>query len=292
MAKGITKMIKRRLAGAYVSSLVSISLVLLLVGVAALLIVNARSASDYFKERMQVSVILAPGVDDASVQACRNVIDSLPFVKATSVISREQGTKELEELLGEDFLSVFAETPVPVSIDINLLAAYVSADSLAVVKAALEAVPQVEEVESRQSLVEALTANLSRISLVLGVFIVLMLFLSVVLIGNTVRLSLFARRFTIHTMRLVGATRAFIRRPFIRRSVVQGLLASVLACSVLGCALYFAGRGFPQLFAIVRPWMLAAVGGIVAASGILICMVSTYFVVNRLVSAGNDSLYY
>ena len=292
MSNGVSKILKRRLAGAYVSSLVSISLVLLLVGFAALLIVNARSASDYFKERMQVSVILAPEADEAAAEICRRAVEALPFVRSASVVSREQGTKELGELLGEDFLSVFADTPVPVSIDINLKAEYVSADSLAVVQGALEALPGVEEVESRQGLVEALTSNLSRISLVLGVFIALMLFLSVVLIGNTVRLSLFARRFTIHTMRLVGATRAFIRRPFILRSVAQGLLASLLACAVLAAVLYFAGRSFPQLFAIIRPELLAAVALIVAGCGVLICMASTYFTVNRLVSAGNDSLYY
>ena len=219
MPKGEKKKMKRRLTGAYVSSVISISLVLLLIGVASALILNAGRVSNYFKENIQISLLCAPGVSEQQAAACASRIDSLPFIRSTELIGKAQGEKELKEMLGEDFLSVFETALIPVSINVGLKAEYVSADSLARIIPVLQAIPEVEEVESRQSLVEALNRNLSGISLVLGVFIALLLFISFILIGNTVRLSLYAKRFTIHTMRLVGATRAFIRRPFIGSAI-------------------------------------------------------------------------
>jgi len=292
MPKGEKKKMKRRLTGAYVSSVISISLVLLLVGIAAALILNAGRVSNYFKENIQISLLCAPSVSDTEAAACAARIDSLPFVRTTELVGKAQGEKELKELLGEDFLSVFETTPVPVSINVGLVADYVSSDSLARIIPVLQAYPEIEEVESRQSLVEALNRNLSGISAVLGIFILLLLFISFILIGNTVRLSLFSRRFTIHTMRLVGATRAFIRRPFIGSAIVQGLVAGVLTCGALAGALALAQRSFPQISAIFTPGILAEVAGIVLCCGVLICVIATYFTVNKLALASEDSLYY
>ena len=227
MPKGEKKKIKRRLTGAYLSSVISISLVLLLIGVAAALILNAGRVSNYFKENIQISLLCGPNVTEAQAASCASRIDSLPFVRSTELIGKAQGETELKEMLGEDFLSVFETAPIPVSINVGLKADYVSADSLSRIIPVLQAFPEVEEVESRQSLVEALNRNLSGISAVMGVFILLLLFISFILIGNTVRLSLYARRFTIHTMRLVGATRAFIRRPFMLSALVQGLVSEL-----------------------------------------------------------------
>ena len=215
----------------------------------------------------------------------------LPALRA-SMIGKAQGEKELREMLGDDFLSVFETAPIPVSINVGLKAEYVSADSLSHIIPLLQAYPEIEEVESRQSLVEALNRNLSGISLVLGIFIALLLFISFILIGNTVRLSLFSRRFTIHTMRLVGATRAFIRRPFIGSAVVQGLISGLLACAALAGALALVRRSFPQIFAVFTPEVLVAVALIVLGCGVLICMLATYFTVNKLALASEDSLYY
>ena len=157
---------------------------------------------------------------------------------------------------------------------------------------ALAASPLVDEVETQQTVVEALTSNLARISIVLGVFILLLLFISFVLINNTVRVSVFARRFTIHTMKLVGATRGFIRAPFVRAAVLQGLVSSVMAVGMLWALLEALRRSFPELLAIVDLQQLLIVCGIVVACGILLCVISTWMVVNRLVAAPKDDLYY
>ncbi|MBO6063285.1 MAG: permease-like cell division protein FtsX [Bacteroidales bacterium] len=285
------RLVRRRLFGAWVSTVISISLVLLLVGVASILLLNARSVSDYFKENLQVSVLMKQDVTEEQALAYQSSLAGVPGVKATTFISREQGIEEMAQMLGRDFLDVFSTAPVPVSIDVNLEAAYVSPDSLEVVKAALSASPLVDEVVYQTSLVEALNANLQKIGLVLGVLILLLLFISFVLIGNMVRLNVFSRRFTIHTMQLVGATRGFIRAPFIGQSALQGLFAALVAILLLVAGLYILRKEFVQLFEIFRLDTLLATMGIVIVSGVLICVVSTWIVVGRLVRFDRDQLY-
>ena len=292
MSSGENKLIRRRLAGAWLSSVISITLVLLLVGVASLLLVNAKSVSDYFKENVQVSVLMRPDVTEDEAMNYATTLDAMPFIKGTRFISKEEGTRDMTDMLGEDFLSVFETAPIPVSVDVPLKADYVSADSLELVKKAIGSSPLVDEVVYQQSLVDKLNTNLGKISLVLGIFVVLLLFISFVLINNTVRLNVFSKRFTIHTMKLVGATKSFIRAPFLGQAVFQGLFSALLAILILLGILYFVRKEFVQLFEIFSLDLLLIVIGIVIVAGIVICLVSTYFVVGRLVSLSNDELYY
>lgn len=292
MSKGERDIINRRLINAYLSSVISISLVLLLVGVASLLLVNARSVSDYFKENMKVSILLKQEVDETGALTFQKKLDALPYIKGTEYVSREQGASEMKALLGDDFLDVFEASPIPASIDVTLTAGYVSADSLDVVKRKISEYPVVDEVVYQRSLVEALNANLSKVSVVLGVFIALLLFVSYVLINNTIRLNIFARRFTVHTMRLVGATKSFIRAPFLVQSVFQGLFSAVIAIIVLLAILFVIRNEFAQLFEVFRLDLLLMVMGIVVLSGLVICVMSTYFVVGRLITLKRDELYY
>lgn len=292
MSKGENKIMRRRLANAYLSSVISISLVLLLVGVASMLLVNAGSVSDYFKENMQVSVLLKDAVSEDKAVAYSEELLKEEFIKTTKYISKEQGQMELEEMLGEDFMDIFETSPIPASIEITLNADYVSTDSLEVVKTKIAKSDLVAEVNYQASLVDALNTNLSRISLILAFFIALMLFISYVLINNTVRLNVFARRFTIHTMKLVGATRSFIRAPFLVQAAFQGVFSAFIAIIALVAILFFLRNGFEQLFEIFRLDLLLLVMGIVLASGLVICLTSTYFVVNKLVSLKKEELYY
>ena len=292
MARPEKKLMRKRIVNAYLSSVISISLVLLLTGVAALLVLNAHGVSKYLKENMRISVLLRDDATEAQAGEWAAAQESLPFVRSTRVITREEGAEELKSMLGEDFLDVFETSPVPLSVDVTLNAAYVQKDSLAFVTQALAVSPLVEEVETQQSVVEALTTNLARISVVLGIFILLLLFISFVLINNTVRVSVFARRFTIHTMKLVGATRSFIRAPFVRAAVLQGLVSSALAVGMLWALMEGLRRSFPELASIVDLNQLLIVCGIVVALGILLCVISTWMVVNRLVATPKDDLYY
>lgn len=292
MSKGDNRIMKRRLANAYLSSVISISLVLLLVGVASMLLVNAKGVSDYFKENMQVSVLMKQNVSEENAMAFCDRLENERYIRSTVYVSREQGERELARQLGDDFLDIFETSPIPVSIDVTLTAEYVSSDSLEVVRAELSESPLVDEVNYQRSLVDALNANLSRISLILAFFIALLLFISYVLINNTVRLNVYARRFTIHTMKLVGATRSFIRAPFLVQAAFQGIFSAFLAIIALLGILFFMRSEFEQMFEIFRLELLLMVMGIVMVSGLLICLTSTYFVVNKLVSLKKDELYY
>lgn len=286
------KIMRARLRSAWLSSVLSISLVLLLVGIASLLLVNAKGVSNYFKENMAVSVLMKPDISDEQTMDFQNVLNGMEYVSSTEFISKAQGTMEMEAMLGKGFLDVFETSPIPASIDVKLHADYVSTDSLEIVKQAILASPLVDEVDYQESLIAALNANLRKISLVLGVFIALLLFISFVLINNTVRLNVFARRFTIHTMKLVGATRAFIRAPFMVQALFQGLFSAFIALILLLVALFVVRNGFSQLFEVFTADLLVLVMLIVLVSGVLICMLSTYFVVNKLVASGKDELYY
>ena len=293
MAKSVEKrLVRRRLANAYLSTIISISLVLFLVGMAALLLLNAGSVSDYFKEHLQVSVLMKQEVSDEEAMAFQEELGRLDFIRETRFVSKEQGIEETKAMMGEDFLAVFESAPIPASIDLTLEARYVSPDSLERVRAILMESPLVDEVSCQQSLIEALNQNLARIALLLGVFIVLLLFISFVLINNTVRLNVFSRRFTIHTMNLVGATKGYIRAPFLVQAVFQGLISAFIAILMLLAVLYFVRREFVQLFDIFPMRLLISVMGIVVVAGVVICVVSTALAVGRLVNLSKDELFY
>ena len=285
------KILRKRYVRAFLSSVASIALVLFLVGIAASLLVSQKSITGYLKENMQVSVMMKPQVGESAALKCKKTIDGMAFTKSSSYISKEQGAKEMASLLGEDFLDVFETSPIPISVNLTLKADYVTADSLEVVKSRLGALKEVSEVVCQQSLVEALNSNLNKISIFLAALISLLLFISFVLINNTVRLSVHSRRFTIHTMKMVGATKAFIRRPFVLESIFQGLFASFLAVIFILCSLVFLKGQFSQLFSVFTIGMLLTVILIVVGAGLLICTLSTVVTVNKLVGLDKAELY-
>ena len=285
------KILRKRYVRAFLSSVASIALVLFLVGIAATLLVSQKSITGYLKENMQVSVMMKPQVGESAALKCKKTIDGMAFTKSSSYISKEQGAREMASLLGEDFLDVFETSPIPISVNLTLKADYVTADSLEVVKSRLGALKEVSEVVCQQSLVEALNSNLNKISIFLAALISLLLFISFVLINNTVRLSVHSRRFTIHTMKMVGATKAFIRRPFVRESIFQGLFASFLAVIFILCSLVFLKGQFSQLFSVFTIGMLLTVILIVVGAGLLICTLSTVVTVNKLVGLDKAELY-
>ncbi len=292
MGKKEKNIIARRLVHSYLSSTVSISMVLLLVGIFAVVAINAKSVSDYFKENVAITVVFNGDVKDADAHKIDRQISALHSVKETRYISKEQGTEQMKEMLGEDFLKIFESNPIPISIDVQLNAEYFHPDSIAAFKKQIEGISQVDEVLYQNTLIEAINDNIERIGIVMMIFIALLLFISFVLINNTVRLNVYSKRFSIYTMRLVGATRAFIRAPFLVQAIFQGLISALLAVLVLVGVLFVVKEQFAQLFDVFQPKLLAIVLSGTVALGVLICVVCTYFVVNRLVSLTNDELYY
>ena len=292
MGKKENNILYRRLLRSYFSSVISISLVLFFVGMAGLVIVNARSVSDYFKENITVTAILALEADETDAEGMIPTFIESRYVKDTRIVSKEEGVMQMQELLGEDFLDRFEVNPIPVSIELKVDADYISTDSLKVVEEWIRTLPDVEDVVYQQSLVDLLNANLERVALISGGFVLLLLFISVVLISNTVRLNVYSKRFTIHTMRLVGATKRFITKPFVGQAFFQGFISGAIADLFLLLFLHFVRNEFYQLFTIFDAMMLGAVMGVVILFGILICMISTAIVVRNMISLNNDQLYY
>lgn len=291
MSQNQNKVLKRRIARAYISSVVSISLVLFIVGVAALLSVNASSVANYFRENVRVTVILKQGVSENQAKALQSEYNKMNFVRGTRYVGIDEGTRELSEMLGEDFVNVFTTSPVPTSIEVTLNPEYVHQDSLSRVSSRLGESSFVEEVSCQQSLVESLNASIGKISAVLLVFTLILLFISVVLISNTVRLVIYSNRFTIHTMQLVGATTRYIVKPYLVKAFFQGVFSSIIAAAVLVAALFALRSSFAQLFNMLNPLMLLEVLGIVFATGIIICAASTCWLVVKFINTPKNELY-
>ena len=282
----------QRIIQAYLSSVISITLVLFLVGATTFLGVNAQKFVQYFKENMVLSIVLRDGISEEDALQTVKKIQSLPYVREATYISQEQGTKEMAELLGEDFLAQFDFNPIPVSIEIKLPAQYVTDEELTMVEGKLMEMNDVREIFYQKTVFDTVTKNLERIGLGLLVFIGLLLFVSFVLINNTVRLSVYARRFTIHTMRLVGATKGFIRRPFMVQAVFQGLISSLLTILLIIGSLTLAQREFADIYRILDYEFLIILFGSIVLMGVGICVLSTYLVINKIIKIDTGALYY
>ncbi len=292
MKKREKSLIYRRLLQSYLSSVISISLVLLLAGLTALLAVNTKSVSDYFRENIKLSVIFNDNTDELVTMQVLESLRSREYVKEALYISQEQGTNEMKEILGEDFLEIFEVNPIPISIDLFLKAQYIESDSLVRIEKELISMPMVREVAYQESLVKIINDNMERAGVVIGVFMLLLLFISFVLINNTIRLNLFAKRFTIQTMKLVGARRPFIRRPLLIKGFMQGAISGVIALSMLWGVVFLIKRDLPELYLILDVKLIMMVYAGIFIAGILLCVISTYFIVNRLVSMSGDDIYY
>jgi len=292
MALSVAKLNKKRIVNAYVSSILSMTLVILLIGIASLILMNASNISSYFKEHLQVSVIFDQETTEAQARKYCDELEKEPFINHIEFITAEQGTREMQELLGSDFLTVFDSAPIPVSLDVSIKAEYVNEEAMAGIINQISENRLVEEVMWQKSLIEALNSNLRKISMILAVFVVLMVFISLVLIANTVRLSLYGKRFTIHTMRLVGATKAFIMRPFLIEGVFQGTIAALLGIIMLLGLLYFVKSEFALMFTVFRLEELLSVMGVMVAVGIVLCLSTTFVVVRKLINLRKEELYF
>jgi len=292
MKKKEKGVIFRRLLHSYLSSIISISLVLLIVGVLGVLAVNASAVSSYFKENIRVSVIFDKGTPDSDAQTFMKIMEKESYVKRVEFVSKEKGAEEMKKMLGEDFLEVFDVNPIPLSVDLYLKAEYLESDSLKTIAAKLTEMPDVKEVAYQESLVKVINQNLEKIGVVLSIVLALLLFISFVLINNTVRLNVYSKRFTIQTMKLVGAKRSFIRKPFIRQGIYQGMFAGLISSIMLVVAMFVVKRDINQLFVIFDMKLIGLVLVGVILAGITICVISTWIVVNKLLSVSADEIYY
>ncbi|MBP8959275.1 MAG: permease-like cell division protein FtsX [Bacteroidales bacterium] len=282
---------KTRITGSYVTLVISISLVLFLLGLLGLLLINAHGLSQYFKESISFSVIVNEDAREADIRMLQKDLDAKSYVKSTEYISKEQAAENLKEDLGEDFINFLGYNPLTPTIDVYLFADYTHPDSVAKIEKYILEYPIVKEVYYQESLLHLINENVEKISLFLLVMSLFLFLIALTIINNTIRLSIYSKRFIIKTMQLVGATRAFIRKPFLIRSAIHGLLAALIAMILILSLIYFIEKEFVSLFSFQNFNMLIALAAAIIVLGIFLSVVSSYFSVNKYLSIPEDKLY-
>ncbi|MDY0103074.1 MAG: permease-like cell division protein FtsX [Lentimicrobium sp.] len=291
MARTEDRISRRRLQTSTATTIISISLVLFMLGLLGLIVLHAQKLSNYVKENIGFSVIIKEDIKETGIIEFQKKLDLEPFVKSTDYITRERAAKELTESLGEDFVDFLGYNPLLASIDIRLKADYANNDSLSMLEKKLLANPVVKEVFYHKSLVELVNQNIRRISLVLLAFTAVLLLISIALINNTIRLSVYSKRFIIRSMQLVGATQRFIRKPFLFKSLWHGFISAIIAIILLVVVLYFSRQALPELVDMQDVDMFLSLFGIVTLLGLFITGLSTFFAVRKFLRISQDRLY-
>jgi cell division transport system permease protein len=283
---------KARLRSSYLTLIVSISLVLFLLGVLGIVIINARGLSDYFKESLSFSIMLDEEAKEADIRMLQKDMDAKPYVKSTEYVSKDEAAAKLKKDLGEDFVNFLGYNPLSPSIDVYLHAPYTIPDSVSKIEKYVRQYTFVKEVYYQESLLYLINENVRKISLFILVVSVFLFLVALTIINNTIRLSVYSKRFLIRTMQLVGATKSFIRKPFLVKSIFHGLIAGLIAITLLLGLLYLVEKEFFLLFTFQDTNLLFLLGAAIIFTGIIINVISTFFSVNRYLGISEDKLYY
>jgi cell division transport system permease protein len=291
MANKEHKITQRRLRSSFITSVISITLVLFLLGILGLLVLNAKRLSDYVKENIGFSIILKEDVKEVEIIRLQKNLDASKYVKSTEYITKKEAARELKKELGEDFVDFLGYNPLLASIDVHLQADYANPDSIKLIKKDLQEYEQIKEVFYQKSLVQLVNQNIRKISLIILIFSAFLFLIAIALINNTIRLSIYSKRFIINTMQLVGATKGFIRRPFIYRGMLQGIIAAFIAMGLLTGSVYLMQKEFDEIITLQDVETLAVLYAGVLIFGVFISWISTLAAVNRYLKIKVDKLY-
>ncbi len=284
---------KRRVAGSYFMSLMSIALVLFLLGMFALLMMHAQKLSNHLKENIGFEVVMNSNVKEDNILKLQKQLDAMPAVKSTEYITKEEAIRRLSEDLGEDFLQWLGneENPLLPSIDVRFNADYANNDSITALKAQLLKNNNVKEIYYQKSLVGLIDQNVNRIGIALMVASLVLLIIAITLIRNTIRLSIYSKRFLVRSMQLVGATPAYIRRPFIRSGVLQGFFGGLIADAFLALLLYGLTKRLPELTIVQDYTIIICIFVGIIVLGMLLGGLSTRLALRKYLHADVDQLY-
>ena len=292
MGKSKPKKLKERIFTSWLTSMVSITLVLFLLGLLVLILFNAGRLSEYVREKIGFTLVLQEDLPAPEIDKLQKNLTAEPWVKSLRYIDKESAARELKEELGEDFTGFLGYNPLFSSIEVKLYAPYTQSDSLTLIEKDLIQLPQVKEVFYQRSLVSVINDNVRRISIFLLIFSGLMLFVFSVLINNTIRISVYAQRFIINNMMLVGATRRFVRRPFVHKSIRYGIYGALLSCLFLAAIIFSYKKELSGMIDFSDLLLLGAVFLIVLVLGILLSWVSTHVAVNRFLKMKFDEMFF
>lgn len=291
MARQEEIIIGRRLKTSYVSTVVSITLVLYVLGLLGIIILHTQKLSEHIKENIGFTIILMDNARMADINHLQKSLDAFDAVKSTEFISSEKAAEDLSQELGEDFVAFLGYNPLFPSIEVKLNSDWANPDSLQVFESRVLESRVVKEVDYQKDLVHIVNENVQKIGVALLIFGALLLVIAFTLINNTIRLSVFSKRFLIKSMQLIGATQPFIRRPFVVKGIIKGIIGSVAAISLLLLSLWGAQQSIPELVDFQDIQMLFTLFVLVILLGIIISWVSTYFAVRKYLKIKTDSLY-
>ena len=282
---------RKRSKPSYIYSIISITMVLFMLGILGHVLLFSQKLSEYFRESIEISLILKEGLSDADIFQFQKKLEKKPYIKSTRYISKDEAAKILTDDFGED-LAILGYNPLYASINFNLKSSYANTDSLTSIEAELKEYPQVGEIYYFKTIVELINQNIRKVTLLLIAISVILVLIAITLIDNTIRLAMYSSRFLIKSMQLVGATRWFIIKPFMARSILHGFISGVLAVIALVGLLYYAQTQLPTL--IISSGDLINFGEVfvsIIVLGVLITWFSTYISVSKYLRLKLDDLY-
>jgi cell division transport system permease protein len=284
---------RKRLRLAYISTVISITLVLFIFGLVGLTLLSAQKLSDYVKESLSMELFLQENISEADATLMMSNLNSRAYTKSTQYTSKDKAKETFIKLYGEDFSDFIDYNPLLSSIQLNLKAEYVDDVKIEEIESQLmsEYGDMIAEVTKQKELISAVNSNLKNLGIGLLIFSAILLIIVIALINNTIRLSIYAKRFLIKTMQLVGAKPSFIRRPFVLSGILQGLISAFISVIFLGVVIYQLIQTFPGFFIEEDFISLLILFGAVILSGILLTAISTWFAVRKFLNLRIDNLY-
>ena len=291
MSSSFEKFQKRRLISSYFSVVLSVFLVLFLLGLLGLFVVNSKKLSDDFKEEIAMTVFFKNEANDSVMNAFHEELKAAKFVKSIEYVTKEKAAKQHTDIIGEDFMTFLGANPLQNSFDIHLKADYIDTENIRKIESQFRVNEMVSDIVYDKQLISLVNDNIKKVSMWILIISAILAFIAVILINSSMRLSIYANRFIIKTMQMVGATKSFIRKPFIMRSIKLGLMGSVLAVLALIVVLAYLETSFPNLGILEQPLFIGAVLLGVLLLGILITWLSTFFATQRYLNLRTDDLY-
>jgi cell division transport system permease protein len=291
MSSSYDKFQKRRLISSYFSVVLSVFLVLFLVGILGLFVLNSKKLSDDFKEQIAMTVFFKEEAHDTILKNFASELKTAKYVKSSVFVSKEDAAKVHTEIIGEDFMTFLGANPLQNSFDIHLKADYIDSNNIRKIESKLRENPMISDIVYDKQLVNLVNDNIKKVSMWILIISGFLTLVAVLLINSSMRLSIHSNRFIIKTMQMVGATKAFIRKPFIWKSIKLGLIGSALAVVSLIITLLYLDSSYPNLGILDEKFLISLVLLGVVAVGVIITWVSTYFATQRFLNLRTDDLY-
>ncbi len=292
MATSFDSFQKRRLRSSYASVVISITLVLFMLGILGLILMKSTKIANHFKEEIVMSLFLKDSVTSTQIENLKSFLLEAPYTKTLNYISKETAAQAYTKDLGEDFLDFLGDNPLKNGVDLYLKADFVTPEKMENLEKELSRNQYIAEVNYNKPLVNKLTENIKKISFWLLVSSGFFCLIAILLINYSIRLSIYAKRFNIKTMQMVGATKKFIRKPFILQSIRLGLIAALIALLALAIIIYYINKHIPSLNLIGDYPALGYVAIFVILISLLITWLSTFFATQRFLNLQTNDLYY